>query len=198
MSETVTRKRHAKRQAILDVAVSLFAERGYHSTRMADIAQELGLQKAALYYYFDSKEAVLVELIRSRVGLALDALTEITAGDLDVTAKLEAAVHAHLRVFHQHGDIYRIFSSEKLHAISGEAARIVDDLGRRYEQLWAEMISDGVTEGSVRPGIDVGVAVKGILGMLNTTLAWYDPSGRLTVEDLAAEYSALVRGALAG
>jgi len=187
MSQTIERKRAAKRQAILDAAARHFAESGYHPARMVDIAEGVGLQKAALYYYFDSKEAILVELIRSRVGVALESLLEITASGAAPQDKIRQAVRAHLRVFHEHADLYTIFNSERLHLISGEAASVVDELGRRYEKAWAEMVA----EAGPRPDLDIPVTVKAIMGMRNTTLTWFAPHGRLTIDDLAGQYADL-------
>lgn len=198
MSDVVERKRHAKRQAIFDAAARWFAGRGYHATRMQDIADDLGLNKAALYYYVDSKEALLVELIRSRVGVALETITEIAAGPGTPTEKVEMAVRAHLRVFHQHADLYTIFNSEKLRTISAEAAAIVDELGRQYEKQWAEMLTEGIDSGAFRPDLDVAVTVKAVLGMLNTTLTWFDPDGRLGLDEMSDRYVELVSAAVAG
>jgi AcrR family transcriptional regulator len=179
----MTPKRRAKRQAIFDAAASRFAQHGYHGARMQDIADDLGLRKAALYYYFDSKEAVLVELIRDRVGLALEAVTEIARAEVSPAEKIERAVLSHLRVFNQHADLYTIFNSEKLHSVSLEAARIVDDLGRSYEERWAEMLGEGVRS----------VTVKAVMGMLNNTLTWFSSTGRLSIDALAERYVALIR-----
>lgn len=192
MSATVDRKRAAKRQSILDAAARHFAESGYHPARMVDIAKEVGLQKAALYYYFDSKEALLVELIRTRVGVALESLLEITGSDADPTEKIRQAVAAHLRVFHQHADLYTIFNSERIHLISREAASVVDDLGRQYEKAWAAML----TETGPRSDLDIPVTIKAVMGMLNTTLVWFEPAGRLTIDQLADQYAELILRAI--
>lgn len=196
MTSVVQGKRHRKRQAIFDAAARRFAEQGYHGARMQDIADDLDLQKAALYHYFPSKEAILVELIRARVGLALEAVTEVTAADAPTSYKLESAVRAHLRIFHEHANLYTIFHSEKLRTISREAASIVDDLGRQYEKRWAEMLSEGVSQGALRPQIDIPVAVKGVLGMLNTTLTWFEPGKRLTLDHVADRFVDLALAAL--
>ncbi|HSJ33472.1 MAG TPA: hypothetical protein VLB85_00240, partial [Acidimicrobiia bacterium] len=143
-------------------------------------------------YYFDSKEAILVELIRTRVGLALESLLDITASDATPTEKMRRAVTTHLRVFHEHADLYTIFNSERLHLISREAASVVDDLGRQYEQAWAKMVA----ETGPRSDLDIPVTVKAIMGMLNTTLVWYDPTGRLTVDELADQYAELTLHAI--
>lgn len=198
MSEVVARKRRAKRRAILDAAARHFADQGYHSARMADIAEDVGLQKAALYYYFESKEALLVELIRTRLGVALEALTAVTSTGHPPTDKVAGAVDAHLRVFHEHADLYTIFNSERLHLISSEAAAVVDDLGRQYEKHWGEMLGEGMRSGAFHRDLDVPIVVKAILGMLNTTLVWFDPDGRLTVGDLAERYRRLILAMLSG
>ncbi len=193
----VERKRNLKRQAIFDAAARRFAEHGYHATRLQDIAEDLGLQKPALYHYFDSKEAILVELIRSRVGVALESVTIIASGRARPATKVEEAVRTHLRVFHEDADLYTIFNSEKLRTISAEAASIVDELGRRYESTWAAMIRDGVRQGDFGSDLDPEVTVKAIMGMLNTTLTWFDPGGRLTLGELSDHFAALVESALA-
>lgn len=193
MTAEMTPKRRAKRQAIFDAAASRFAQHGYHAARMQDIADDLGLQKAALYYYFDSKESVLVELIRDRVGLALEAVTDIARAEVPPTEKIEQAVATHLRVFNQHADLYTIFNSEKLHSVSPEAARIVDDLGRSYEKRWEGMLSEGVQAGAFRSDLDIPVTVKAVMGMLNNTLTWYSPTGRLDIDALARRYVELIR-----
>lgn len=193
MSTTIDRKRAAKRQAILDAAARHFAESGYHPARMVDIAEEVGLQKAALYYYFDSKEALLVELIRTRVGVALESLLEITSSGAAPTEKIRRAVAAHLRVFHEHADLYTIFNSERIHLISREAASVVDDLGRQYEKAWAAMLA----ETAPRSDLDIPVTVKAVMGMLNTTLVWYESGGRLTIDKLADQYAEFILRAIA-
>lgn len=192
MSETIARKRRAKRQAIFDAAARRFARHGYHAARMTDIADDLGLQKAALYYYFDSKEAILVGLIRSRIGVALESLRGITETADSPSRRVARAVGTHLQVFQEHADLYTIYNSERLHQISRDTAAVADDLGRQYEQEWSRMLEQGVASGDFSLDLDVPITVKAIMGMLNTTLAWFDDSGRLSVEELAEEYARLV------
>ena len=67
----MTTKRADKQSRILDVATALFSERGYAATRMQDIADGLGMKAGSLYYYFESKEAVLAAIVGERVGLAV-------------------------------------------------------------------------------------------------------------------------------
>ena len=193
----VAQKRAAKVEAIYDVAASLFAERGFAATRMEDIANGLGMQKASLYYYFDSKEALLTKLVQGRVGVALDALRVIVGLEVSATDRVWQAFTSHLTIFQDHSDVYTIYNSERLHSIIRDTADDVDSLGRDYERLWSDLIEDGVKGGEFREDIDVSVTVKAVLGACNATLLWFQPGGRFTIEDIAERFSRLFIGGIA-
>lgn len=195
MTGSVEEKRRLRRDQILDSAARVFARDGFHAARMDDIAAELQLTKAALYYYCDSKEDLFVKVIEARVGLAVDALEHLdptaTAGD-----RVRQAVLLHLQVFHQHPDIYTMFLGERLRSISADAASVVDQMGRRFERRWAELLEEGVSKGEFRSDLDIPVTVKASLSMCNMTLTWFRPNGRLSIEDLAERFSDLILGGI--
>ena len=193
---TVARKREARIERIHDAAAALFAERGYHATRMQDVADAVDMQKGSLYYYFASKEDLLVSLVEGRVGAALDVLRAIVSDGNPVEQRVRSAIAGHLTVFQQRADVYTIFNSEKLHSISEDTAVKVDELGREYERLWADLLAEGVTSGVFRADLDVAVTVKAVLGMCNMTLSWFRPAGRLTIEQVADRFSDLVLGGI--
>ena len=196
MTGTVERKRRLRRDQIFDSAARIFARDGFHAARMDDIAAELDLTKAALYYYCDSKEDLFVRVIEARVGRAVDALESLDA-TATATAKVRQAILTHLRVFHHHRDIYTMFLGERLRAISPEAASVVDDMGRRFERRWAEFLEEGIASGEFRADIDVPITVKASLSMCNMTLTWFRPDGRLTIDDLAERFGDIILGGIA-
>ncbi|MDX1447678.1 MAG: TetR/AcrR family transcriptional regulator [Acidimicrobiia bacterium] len=195
MTRTVEQKRRLRRDQILSSAARVFARDGFHAARMDDIAAELHLTKAALYYYCDSKEDLFVKVIESRVGLALEALEQLDP-DASAAERVRQAIHVHLRVFHEHPDIYTMFLGERLHSISAEAAAVVDAMGRKFERRWAGILEDGVAEGEFRQDLDIDVTVKASLSMCNMTLTWFRPDGRLSIEQLADHFSDLVLGGI--
>ena len=192
MASTVERKRAARRAQILDAAARIFAREGFHAARMDDIAEQLDLTKAALYYYCDSKEDLFVKVIEARLGTAVAALEQMEGRAGRAADKVRDAIAIHLRVFHDHPDIYTMFLSERLHAISDEASAIVDDLGRRFEELWAGFLREGVIAGEFAEDLDIAVTVKASLSMCNMTLTWYRPDGRLDLDELADTFAALL------
>lgn len=185
-------KRTDKRSRILEVATSLFSDRGYSASRMQDIADGLGMKAGSLYYYFDSKESLLVAIVGERVGVAVSMLEEIAAGSRPPVDQIRGAILGHLDVFDRHADLYRIFQSERLDAISEELGARVDELGRRYEGLWVELIRRAQSEGSVRSDVDPWLLMKGIVGMCNSTLFWFAPGGTYSSADVGETFADMV------
>jgi AcrR family transcriptional regulator len=192
----VTTKRADKQSRILDVATALFSERGYAATRMQDIADGLGMKAGSLYYYFESKESVLASIVGERVGVAVAVLEEIAAGPGDPVEQVRAAIVGHLDVFDRHADLYRIFQSERLDAISEALGARVDELGRRYEELWVELIATAQSEGSIRSDADPWLVMKGIVGMCNSTLFWFAPGGRYSSAEVAETFADMILSGL--
>jgi AcrR family transcriptional regulator len=81
----------ARRQAILDAALTVFAERGFEAARLDDIAARAGIAKGTLYLYFADKQALFEELIRTAVDPIFERLTAIEAvPDMPAAKVLEA------------------------------------------------------------------------------------------------------------
>ncbi len=81
----------ARRQAILDAALTVFAERGFEAARLDDIADRAGIAKGTLYLYFDDKEGLFEEVVRSAVSPILERLSALaSAPDMPVDKILEA------------------------------------------------------------------------------------------------------------
>jgi AcrR family transcriptional regulator len=68
-----------RRQAILDAALSVFAEHGFEAARLDEVAARAGVAKGTLYLYFEHKEALFEELIRGAVAPIIDTLSKVAA-----------------------------------------------------------------------------------------------------------------------
>lgn len=159
---------------------------------MADVAAALGMQAGSLYYYFDSKEALLAAAVEDRVALAVSELEAIVASDDPAEAKVRRAIEAHLLVFDEHAALYSMFQAEHLDEIVPDLAGAVDERGRAYESLWVDLIEDGVHAGELRPHIDPWLTMKAVVGLCNSTLFWFDADGGMTPEQLAGRFADIV------
>ncbi len=159
---------------------------------MEDIAGEMEMKAGSLYYYFDSKEAILAAIVETNVGTAVAKLREIVDSPDSVVDRIARAIESHLRLFDAQPDLYSLFNFERIDAISPELGKAVDDLGRAYEGLWVDLISEGVAGGVLRRDLDPWLTMKTVIGVCNSTLFWFSPDGDVDVGELSVAVSSLV------
>ncbi|WP_219413770.1 TetR/AcrR family transcriptional regulator [Pseudonocardia nigra] len=177
-----------RREQIVRVAASLFHAKGYEATTMQDIADELGLTKAALYYYVTGKQELLEELVR-RVGYALIGAAEAVAEGRPPHRVLAAIIRLHLRWVHEQRALYSLYllSRSSLSDAAFTELRVGE---RTYAELFRGVVRQGIKEGVFRP-VDSRVVLPALLGGMNATLRWFH-EGPLSVDDLGAVVADLV------
>ncbi|MFC5061783.1 TetR/AcrR family transcriptional regulator [Actinomycetospora atypica] len=186
------------RRRIVDAAAHVLVHRGYAGTRLGDVADVAEVQAPAIYYYFGSRdelieEAVAVGLARART-LVEEALAQ-APDDFSAVDRLGVAVAAHLSTLLTHSD----------HAAA--AIRTVPQLPetmrarhrqaeRDYIEIWRGLIADARAAGEIDTTLDAGVSLMVVLGALNWTAEWWDPS-RGSLESVIATAQRLVLQGLA-
>lgn len=173
-------------------AARLFARKGFHATRMQDIADELGMQKGSLYYYFNSKDELLSDLVSGSVQEAQKSLQAILGSAHSPRQKLALAIEEHLRILQQNADLHLINTQEILMSLDEETAVTIDALLKSYENTWAAILQEGVNTGEFRPDLDQKIVIKALLGMCNATLTWFKPTGRLSSQQIAHIFTELL------
>ncbi len=179
-----------RNQQILQTAAKLFRLYGYHGTSMQDLAEALGLQRGSLYHYIETKEDLLHALMKEAIETFIARVEPIANAPEPAASKLRKAVAAHLRVLVTMPDAVAVFLHE-LKALSPENQRAIIALRDRYEGLFRHMVAQGAADGTLRP-VDPKVATFAILGILNWPYHWFDPAGRLSVDELAEAFADLI------
>lgn len=156
-----------RRQALADVALKLWAERGYDGTSVAAIASEAGIAKGTFYLYFETKGALLLEVLR-RNSLVPNVLGLID--DLK-TRSLEEAVHGFVRGAWRHLDAQRDLLLVALREMPTHLAEARDAVARVMVPANAALARD--LEASIGPArageISPVIAVRALLGMIVVT-----------------------------
>ena len=163
----------ARREELTRTAARLFAERGYHGTSLADLADALGIQKASLYHHIDTKEDLLWEVARSGAAAfhaALDAVPESPPA----TEKIRLALRAHLRVVAEQLDAATVFTRE-WRALGGERRAAFLAERRRYEERIRDLFREGVERGELRTDLDATTAALLLLSAANWAYTWLRP-----------------------
>jgi AcrR family transcriptional regulator len=102
--QSETQKIGSTRSAILNKAADLFSDRGYAETSMADLAEDLGLSKAAIYHHFESKESILRNLVTTTIqemGALVEEIEKLPANRVnpqEVLRRLAEIIFTHRRV----------------------------------------------------------------------------------------------------
>jgi AcrR family transcriptional regulator len=164
----VKQKRDRRRQAILDAAAVVFAERGYFNATMKDIADRLGMRPASLYHYYPSKEAALEEMCRVSAIEFCERLRAITAKGGLAVAMVRAGMLAHLTSDRRAYVENFAFSRRNLPA---GVVKELNALARAYRQLWKKIFIRGAERGEWRSDLDVDVAADAVLALCNSAAA---------------------------
>jgi AcrR family transcriptional regulator len=109
MRRKLTQRGRDRRHQLMDRAATLFAERGYHPTSVADIVSSLGVGKGVFYWYFSSKEELLVEILKaSHQGLRRRQQAAI-GDEPDPLLRIELGIRASMEWFREHRHFFTLF-----------------------------------------------------------------------------------------
>lgn len=174
-------------------AQKLFASQGFAAVSMRAIAREVGVQVGALYNYTSDKQSLLFDLMQSHLEALLEAF-EDDAGDAP-EVRLQHFVQFHIRFHHDRPDAVFIAYME-LRNLTPENFARVEALRRRYEDRLEAILHAGVRSGDFAVP-DTKIATLAVIAMLTGVNTWFRASGRLSLQDVEAQYWQMVRKAVA-
>jgi AcrR family transcriptional regulator len=184
----------ARREEIIAAAGKAFLAKGYRATSFRDIADAVGVDRASLYYYFESKH----ELFRAATSVAVQRnvadAESIAASDRTPAAKLVAIVQQLLASYTDRDYPYMfIFLQEDVNGISDDSddewAREMNDYNRRYERAVTAVIAEGAARGDFVLHGAPHVLTKTVVGMANWLQHWYRADGPLTASAIAEVFA---------
>jgi AcrR family transcriptional regulator len=182
----------AKRRSVILSAASAFRRRGYHNTSMVDIAQTLGLTKAALYYYVKNKEEILYESHAMTYGSMDEVLKSYRKSELSGRETLETIFREFVGLLTQSG----VSLLTDVDSLKGEWKAQILSRRNKIERRVVDIVKRGQVDGSIREG-DARLYVFFFMGALNWLNAWYDVEGRLEGNDIANHFVLQLRRGLA-
>jgi len=192
----VGRRSDERWASILSAATTVFREHGYEKATLEDIANEVGINRATLYYYVGTKEELLVALLAEPIEMVRTRLEEDAAADMPAPQKLAAALTGYVKTLDEHPELF-IFLSENVHTVmSGPEADALRANADRYGAVLTQVIRDGAAAGEFRTDVEPQVAVLAILGMFNWMHRWYRPGGRRSLIEIGDEIVRLSLSAL--
>ena len=177
----------AKRDAILHAAGPVLQREGINGATMAAIANEAGVDRATIYYYFQDKQEIFRTAIHDGLVEMVAALADIAASGHSAEVRLRDSIRAVMRAYERHYPQLYIFFQD------GAMSSIIDNhlnaeilaSGARYEALVEAAVRDGVESGVFVTPLPPKMFAKIVVGMLNWTSRWFVPGGAMGADDIA-------------
>jgi len=174
----------------LEAAARIFGQKGFHATSMSDIAQEVHLQKASLYYHFSSKQEILIAILDHALDLINEHLELVLAQPLSPAEKLRQAMVSYLQTIAENKDLSAVLLLE-LRSLDPELKDRHASRREKFERLWRDLILEGKQAGEF-DSLDPSITGRAILGVMNWTVTWYRADGPRSATEIANLFADLL------
>jgi AcrR family transcriptional regulator len=163
-------------------AVTLFAMKGFAATGIRELGAEAGMNSATLYHYVGNKESLLKLVIRSCLHELMESGTRAMRSSAEPVVQLAGLVASHVGITAVNQFTARVAEYE-MRALTDDNRREMQSLRDEYEMLFGQAIERGVRVGTFATA-DVALTRLAVLEMCTGVAHWYDPRGRLALEDI--------------
>jgi TetR/AcrR family fatty acid metabolism transcriptional regulator len=174
-----------KYQRILESAVKVFAERGFHESTISQIAKEAGVADGTIYLYFKNKEDILVHFFNFKTRQVFTLFREAVNGAEAAEGKLRNLIHRHLVEFQQDRHMAILYQAET-HRTNRLAENQIREMSKLYLDLVAEIVERGQQEGAIRRDLYVGLVKRLIIGAVDEVInTWLHSDGNYDLPSMA-------------
>ncbi len=172
----------SKRKAIIREAAKVFNRRGSHGTTLDDVAERLGVSKAALYRYVQNKNDLLYACHEEAMDIARESMDRGEAEGRTGLEKIQLGMKDYLREMIGAMGVPVLILEEN--ALSGEQAARIINLRDAFEKRMRRLVEEGITDGSILP-LNPKLAIFMLLGAVHWVTKWYSPEGPWTADEVA-------------
>ncbi|MEH3130561.1 MAG: TetR/AcrR family transcriptional regulator [Mycolicibacterium neoaurum] len=186
----------SRRDELLQLAATMFAERGLKATTVRDIADSAGILSGSLYHHFKSKEQMVEEVLRDFLDWLFERYQQVLSTESTPLDRLKGLFMASFEAIeHRHAQVVIYQDEAKRLSALGQFG-FVDERNREQRKMWVDLLHDGVADGSFRPDLDVDLIYRFIRDTTWVSVRWYQPGGPLTAEEVGRQYLAIVLGGI--
>jgi AcrR family transcriptional regulator len=181
-----------RREEILAIAATMFAERGFATTTVREIAEAAGILSGSLYHHFDSKESMVDEILAGFLEETLAAQRRAAEREQDPARVLRDLVTQSFAALGPHGDAIAIMHNELAYLSQFARFAYLRAAADEAEMLWVGVIEDARRTGVFRTDVDAALVYRFMRDAVWIAVRWYRPDGRYTAEELADTYLRMV------
>ncbi|PEW81162.1 MULTISPECIES: TetR/AcrR family transcriptional regulator [Bacillus cereus group] len=160
------KKNRPKYNQIIDAAVIVIAEKGYHQAQVSKIAKQAGVADGTIYLYFKNKEDILISLFQEKMGEFVETIRQKTAGIESAVSKLFMLVETHFLLLSQN-DPLAIVTQLELRQSNQDLRLKINEVLKGYLQVMDEILETGIKQGEFQADLNVRVARQMIFGTVD-------------------------------
>ncbi|MCU4756541.1 TetR family transcriptional regulator [Bacillus cereus] len=164
--DSKVRKNRPKYNQIIDAAVIVIAEKGYHQAQVSKIAKQAGVADGTIYLYFKNKEDILISLFQEKMGEFVETIRQKTAGIDSAVSKLFMLVETHFLLLSQN-DPLAIVTQLELRQSNQDLRLKINEVLKGYLQVMDEILETGIKQGEFQADLNVRVARQMIFGTVD-------------------------------
>lgn len=177
---------------IIEESIKLFERKGFSATSIQDIVDAIGVTKGTFYYYYPSKEQLLMDIHNDYITTLLKRQNSIVGKrHLSQKEKLTAIIQLLIMDVAEQGPHARVFFREMRHLTDENVAKI-KIIRKRFFINVKTVILEGINQGEFRKTNHPDMLAYGVVGITNWSYNWYNPDGDVTPSELAKIYTNMI------
>lgn len=158
-----------KYKQIVDAAVIVIAENGYHRAQVSKIAKEAGVADGTIYLYFKNKEDILISLFQEKMAILVQNVEELLNEDISTSEKLLKLIDNHYRVLHEDRHL-AIVTQLELRQSNKELRIRINNVLKEYLALLDAILKEGIDNGTLDERLDIRLARQMVFGTIDETI----------------------------
>ncbi len=180
------------KEQITKHSIRLFEEKGFSQTSIQDIVDLMDVTKCTFYYYFSSKEQLLMDIHLQYIDNLLSRQQTIFENtSLTNKEKLEEIILMLIKDIKEKGSSGRVFFREIRH-LNNMNINNVKKKRNTFRLKIEEVVQNGIKAEEFQAGLPADMITFGVLGVTNYSYNWFDPNGKVSPEELANIFSKMI------
>ncbi|TFD92461.1 TetR/AcrR family transcriptional regulator [Jeotgalibacillus sp. R-1-5s-1] len=189
------KKDKPKYKMIIDAAVVVIAENGYHHAQVSKIAKQAGVADGTIYLYFKNKEDILISLFEEKMGQFVQSIRKRMSDKTDAIDQLKILVDSHFNMLAEDHHL-AIVTQLELRQSNKDIRLRINKVLKEYLVLVDEVLQNGVDNGVLSEDLDIRLARQMVFGTIDeVATSWVINDQKYSITDLApGVHTLLVKG----
>ena len=158
-----------KYKQIIDAAVVVIADNGYHQAQVSKIAKQAGVADGTIYLYFKNKEDILISLFTEKMGMFVEKIEEVIAGKRTAAEKLLLMLENHCKILSEDHHL-AIVTQLELRQSNKDIRLKINEVLKGYLSVIDKILIEGIQSGEFAADLDIRLARQMIFGTIDEML----------------------------